>query len=86
MQGSYFTIACEYVRVTETIKDDKYFTVVQYVFIPDACHILGASSGLCPRSFRLTKQKTRAQSDMGQNGGALNAVNPRPPTQGPRAQ
>lgn len=75
MQGNYFTIACEYVRVTETIKDDKYFIVVQYVFLPDACHILGASSGLRPRSFGLTKQTTRAQSDMGQNRGALNAVN-----------
>jgi len=34
---------------------DRYFTVVQYVFILDACHTCGASSGFCPRSFRLTK-------------------------------
>lgn len=28
-------------------------------------------SGFCPRSFRLAKQKTRAQCDMGQRGEAL---------------
>lgn len=46
---------------------DEYFTVVQYVFIPDVCHILWVSSVLCSRSFRLAKQKTRAQFDLGQN-------------------
>lgn len=57
---------------------DKYFTV-QYVFLPDVCHILWASSVLWPRSFRLAKQKTRAQSDLGQNWGALIALTWRAP-------